>query len=158
MTKSRAGTVRATLLPAAVALSGTLFAQSANLRPGNYEFTVTQQMQLPADMAAKLPPGFADKMGQPNVSQRCITDTDVGHVSQKLAQLREREQQQGCKLTDESHAGGRFKATLQCSSRTSVIDMLYAGDSIKGTIVSTTDKGQKVTVNISAHRIGDCAK
>jgi hypothetical protein len=158
MTKSRAGTVRATLLLGAVALSGTLFAQTVNLRPGNYEFAVTQQMQLPPDVAAKLPPGFADKMGQPQVSQHCITDTDPAHVSQKMAQMREREQQQGCKLTDESRSGGEYKGTLQCPNRTSMIDMTYAGDSIKGTVVSTTDKGQKMTINISAHRVGDCAK
>jgi hypothetical protein len=156
--KSRSRTLWGALLVAVTAATAVLYAQELSLRPGNYEFVVTSQMTLPPEIAAKLPPGYADKMGQPHVSQRCITDTDVAHVSQKIAEMREREQQQGCKLTDQSKSGNEFKGTLQCSNHASTFDMFYSGDSIKGTVVSTTDKGQKMTINISAHRIGDCAK
>jgi hypothetical protein len=37
-------------------------------------------------------------------------------------------------------------------------DGTFASDSFKAVMVSTTDKGQKVTVNMTGRRIGDCAK
>jgi hypothetical protein len=158
MTLSCAGTRRGALLLGAAGLSGLLYAQSANLRPGNYEFTSVSQVQLPAEMMARLPPGYAEKLTQPHTSQHCIADTDTAHVSEKMAEWRGQQAQQNCKVSNQSVTGNEVKMTLQCGDQTADVDMLFTGDSMKGTVVSTTDKGQKVTVNMSGHRIGDCSK
>jgi Protein of unknown function (DUF3617) len=147
---------RAALLAAAAGLSGALYAQTLGLRPGLYEFTSTMDMQLPPDMAARMPPQALAMMQKPNVSQHCITQADVDHVSQQIAQGRSN--QQSCQVTDRSVSGGQVKFTTQCGQHVAHFEGTFASDSFQGTMVSTSDRGQTVTVKMSAHRIGDCSK
>jgi hypothetical protein len=149
---------RATRLAAlaAAGVSGALFAQALGLRPGLYEFTVTADVQLPPDVAAKLPPQALAMMQKPNVTQHCITQGDLDHVSQDIAQGRSN-QAQSCKVTEHSISGSAVKFTTQCEHNTAHFEGTFAGDSFQGTVVSSGDRGQ-VTARIAAHRVGDCSK
>jgi Protein of unknown function (DUF3617) len=148
---------RAAALAAAAGLSGVLYAQTVGLTPGLYEFTVIADIQLPPDMAAKLPPQALAMMQKPNVTQHCISQGDVDHVSQQISQGRSN-QPENCKVTEHSITGSEVKFTTQCAHNTAHFEGSFAGDSFKGTVVSSGDKGQNMTAKISAHRIGDCSK
>ena len=142
---------------AAAGLSFALYAQTVGLTPGLYEFTITTDIQLPPDMAAKLPPQALAMMQKPNVTQHCISQGDIDHVSQQISQGR-RNQPESCKVTEHSISGSDVRFTTQCQNHTAHFEGSFAGDSFKGTVVSTTDKGQSVTAKLAAHRIGDCSK
>ena len=142
---------------AAVGVCGALYAQSLGLKPGLYEFTITADVQLPPDMMAKLPPQALAMMQKPQVTQHCITQGDLDHVSQDIAQGRSN-QAQSCKVTEHSISGSAVRFTTQCEQRVTRFEGTFAGDSFQGTVVSSGDKGQNVTAKIAAHRIGDCAK
>ena len=150
-------TLRAALLAAASGVSFALYAQTLGLQPGMYEFTTIANVQLPPDMAAKLPPQALAMMQKPNVTQHCITQTDVDHVSQQIAQGRPN-QPQNCQVTEHSFSGSQLKFTTQCAHNSAHFEGTVGSDSFQGTMVSTSDKGQTVTVKVSAHRIGDCSK
>jgi len=146
--------VRAAALAAAAGVSFTLYAQAVNLEPGLYEFTSTTDMQLPPDVAAKMPPQALAMMHKPHVSQHCIRQSDLDHVSQQLS---EGQGPHNCKLTDRSLTGSTVKFTTQCEHHTGHFEGTFAADSFQGTMVSTTDKGQTVSVKIAARRVGDCS-
>lgn len=148
---------RATLLAAAIGVSCALYAQTLGLTPGMYEFTSIADIQLPPDVAAKMPPQALAMMQKPNVSQHCITQADVDHVSQQIAQGRPN-QPQNCQVIERSVSGGQVKFTSKCEHNTAHFEGTFGSDSFQGTVVSTSDKGQTVTVKMSAHRIGDCSK
>jgi hypothetical protein len=148
---------RAALLAAAGGVSFALYAQTLGLTPGMYEFTSIADLQLPPDMAAKLPPQALAMMQKPNVTQHCITQTDIDHVSQQISQGRPN-QPQNCRITEHSFSGNQLKFTSQCAHNSAHFEGSFASDSFQGTMVSTSDKGQSVTVKMSAHRIGDCSK
>jgi hypothetical protein len=155
LSSSRA--VRAAVLAAAAGVSFALYAQTVNLKPGLYEFTSTADMQLPADVAAKMPPQYLAMMQKPHVSQHCISQSDLDHVSQQLSEGRGQEPQ-SCKVTDRSVSGGVVKFTRQCEHNSAHFEGTFAAESFQGTMVSTTDKGQTVTAKIAARRVGDCSK
>jgi hypothetical protein len=148
---------RALGLTAAAGLSFALYAQTVGLTPGLYEFTITADIQLPPDVAAKMPPQALAMMQKPNVTQHCISQGDVDHVSQQISQGRSN-QPESCKVTEHSISGSDVRFTTQCQHNTAHFEGSFAGDSFKGTVVSTTDKGQTVTARIAAHRVGDCSK
>jgi Protein of unknown function (DUF3617) len=148
---------RAAVLAAAAALSGVLYAQSVGLTPGLYEFTVLADIQLPPDVAAKLPPQALAMMQKPNVTQHCISQGDIDHVSQQVSQGRSN-QPESCQVTEHSITGNAVKFTTQCGQRVSHFEGTFAGDSFKGTVVSSSDKGRTMTARLTAHRIGDCSK
>jgi len=148
--------MRAAALAVAAAVSFSLYAQTVNLRPGLYEFTNTADVQLPPEVAAKMPPQALAAMQKPHVSQHCIRQSDLDHVSQQLAAGRG-QGPQSCKLTDRSITGNTVKFTSQCEHHTGHFEGSFASDSFQGTMVSTTDKGQTVTVKIAARRVGDCS-
>jgi hypothetical protein len=141
---------------AALGVSGALVAQSLSLRPGNYEFVTTTDLKLPPQAAAALSPDMLARLKQPQTHQACITDGDVTHARQ-LAGSR----QQGdpsCKVTEQSRSGNEMKFVLQCAHSTMHFDGTFAGDSYQATMQMTSDRGQTTTVNLTAHRIGDCPK
>ncbi|HEV2285435.1 MAG TPA: DUF3617 family protein [Steroidobacteraceae bacterium] len=142
---------------AAAGLSFALYAQTVGLTPGLYEFTITTDIQLPPDMAAKMPPQALAMMQKPNVTQHCISQGDVDHVSQEISQGRNN-QPESCTVTEHSISGSEVRFTTQCQHHTAHFEGSFAGDSFKGTVVSTGDKGQNVTAKIAARRIGDCSK
>jgi hypothetical protein len=148
---------RAAVLAAATGLSFALYAQTLGLQPGLYEFTSTMDMQLPPDMAAKMPPQALAMMQKPNVAQHCITQADVDHVSQQISQGHGN-QPQNCQVTERSVSGGQLKFTTQCAHNTAHFEGSFASDSFEGTMVSTSDRGQTVTIKMKAHRIGACSK
>ncbi len=155
LSSSRA--VRAAALAAAAAgASFVLYAQSVNLRPGLYEFTNTSDLQLPPDVAAKMPPQYLEMMKKPQVSRRCISQPDLDHVSRQLAEGKGGESQ-SCHVTDRSISGSTVKFTSQCGRDTAHFEGTFAPESFQGTMVSTSDKGQTVTVRIAARRVGDCS-
>ncbi|MGO9802241.1 MAG: DUF3617 domain-containing protein [Steroidobacteraceae bacterium] len=149
--------IRAAALAAAAGVSFALYAQTLGLTPGMYEFTSTMDMQLPPDVAAKMPPQALAMMQKPNVSQHCISQADVDHVSQQISQGKSG-QQQNCQVTERSVSGGQLKFTTQCAHNTAHFEGSFAADSFEGVMVSTSDKGQTVTIKMKAHRIGDCSK
>jgi uncharacterized protein DUF3617 len=148
---------RAALLAAASGVSFALYAQTLSLQPGMYEFISTVDMQLPPDMAAKMPPQALAMLQKPNVVQHCITQGDVDHVSQQIAQGKG-PTPQNCQVTEHSLSGNQLKFTSQCGQRVAHFEGTFGGDSFEGVMVSTSDKGQTVTVKMKAHRIGDCSK
>jgi uncharacterized protein DUF3617 len=148
---------RTAVLAAALGVSFALHAQSLGLRPGLYEFTITADVQLPPDVAAKMPPQALAMMQKPNVSQHCISQGDIDHVSQQISQGRSN-QPQSCKVTEHSISGGEVKFTTQCEHNVARFEGSFAGDSFRGTMVSSSDRGREVTAKIVAHRVGDCSK
>jgi hypothetical protein len=153
--------LRLATLALAAGTSCVLYAQSVNLRPGNYEIVVTSQLQLPPEVAARLSPDMLARIQQPHTQQQCITSSDATAVSEKLAALRQREQDQNCKVSDKSVSSGEVKMSIQCPTHTANVDLIYAGDSFKGSVESLSTQGQSTTttrIKIEAHRIGDCAK
>jgi Protein of unknown function (DUF3617) len=148
--------LRAAALAVAAAVSFALYAQTVNLRPGLYEFTNTADVQLPPEVAARMPPQALAAMQKPHVSQHCIRQSDLDHVSQQLSEGKG-QGPQSCKLTDRSITGNTVKFTSQCEGHTGHFEGTFASDSFQGTMVSTTDKGQTVTVRIAARRVGDCS-
>jgi hypothetical protein len=148
---------RATLFAATTGMCCALYAQTLGLQPGMYEFTSIADIQLPPDVAAKMPPQALAMMQKPNVSQHCITQADVDHVSQQIAQGRPN-QPQNCQVTERSVSGGQVKFTSQCGQHVAHFEGTFSSDSFQGTMVSTSDKGQTVTVKMSARRVGDCSK
>ncbi|HYB64475.1 MAG TPA: DUF3617 domain-containing protein [Steroidobacteraceae bacterium] len=149
--------VRAAVLAAAAGVSFALYAQSMNLRPGLYEFTNTSDLQLPPDVAAKMPPQYLAMMQKPHVSQHCISQSDVDAVSREIAQGKP-DQPESCKVTERSISGSVVKFTTQCAHSTGHFEGTFAAESFQGTMVSTTDKGQTVSIRIAARRVGDCSK
>ncbi|HEY0767164.1 MAG TPA: DUF3617 family protein [Steroidobacteraceae bacterium] len=141
---------------AAAGMCSALFAQALNLKPGKYEFVSTSQVTLPPEMQSRLPPGYAAKLQQPRTHQQCISDADLAKVSKKLTD--ERSTDPSCKMTEHTVAGNKVKFVMQCPHMTSHFDGSFASDTFKAVIVSTTDKGQKVTVNMTGRRIGECSK
>lgn len=148
--------VRAAVLAAAAGVSFALYAQNVNLRPGLYEFTSTSDVQLPPEVAAKMPPQYLAMMQKPHVSQHCISQSDVDHVSRQIAQGKP-DQPESCKVTERSMSGSVVKFTTQCEHNTGHFEGTFTADSFQGTMVSTTDKGQTVAVKIAARRVGDCS-
>ena len=146
--------LRAATLAATAAVSFTLYAQAVNLEPGLYEFTSTTDVQLPPEVAAKMPPQALAMMQKPRVAQHCIRQSDLDHVSQQLA---EGQGPHNCKLTDRSITGNTVRFTSQCEHHTSHFEGTFAAESFQGTMVSTTDKGQTVNVKIAARRLGGCS-
>jgi hypothetical protein len=149
--------VRAALLTAAAGVSFALYAQTMSLRPGLYEFTSTADVQLPPELAAKMPPQALAMMQKPQVAQHCISQADVDHVSQEIAQGKP-DQPQSCKVTEHSMSGNQVKFTTQCAHNTAHFEGTFAAESFQGTMLSTSDKGQTVSVKIAARRVGDCSK
>jgi hypothetical protein len=134
-----------------------LLAQALPLRPGNYEFVTTTQIQLPPNLAAQTPPDLLAKLQKPQTHQQCITDTDLQRFSKQLSDKRT-QNDQSCKVVSQSVVAGVVKFVLQCTHSTVNFDGSFAGDSFKGNVTSTTDSGQHMAASISAHRIGDCSK
>jgi hypothetical protein len=155
------GALRLLTWALAVGLPCALYAQSVNLRPGNYEIVITSQLQLPPDLAAHLTPDMLARIQQPHTQQQCITSSDATSVSEKLAALRQREEDQNCKVSDKTVSSGEVKMSIACPTHTAKVDLLYAGDSFKGSVESVSTRGPSPTttsIKIEAHRIGDCAK
>lgn len=142
---------------AAAAVSFALYAQTMSLRPGLYEFTSTADVQLPPEVAAKMPPQALAMMRKPHVAQHCISQSDLDHVSREIAQGKS-DQPESCKVTEHSMSGSQVKFTTQCAHNTGHFEGTFAAESFQGTMVSTTDKGQTVNVRIAAHRVGDCSR
>jgi len=156
MPSRRSLTSRIALLAAAAAAS-IAYAQTLNLRPGLYEFTSTADVQLPPDVAAKMPPQALAMMQQPRVTQHCITQTDLDHVSQQLSQGRGGGDASRCKVTDHSIVGDQVTFTRECPSGSAHFEGSFAADSFQGKMVSS-EKGRTITVKMSAKRVGDCSK
>jgi Protein of unknown function (DUF3617) len=154
---SRARSVRGALLIVGAGISCALYAQSVNLQPGNYEFVYTTQMDIPAEMAARLPPGFADKMAQPHTQQRCISDSDLAKVSQRLSSDGSQDDS-SCQMSNQSVSGNQVSFVMHCTHRTATFNGTFTSTAFTATVVSTTDQGKKMTVNINARRSGDCSK
>jgi hypothetical protein len=149
------GAARAAALTTA-AMCSALFAQAVNLKPGKYEFVSTSQVTLPPEMQERLPPGYLARLQKPRTQQQCVTDADLAQVSKKLSE--ERGNDPSCKMTDHTVAGDKVKFVMQCQRATTHFEGTFSSDSFKAVLVSTTDKGQKVTVNMTGRRIGDCSK
>jgi Protein of unknown function (DUF3617) len=141
----------------ALAVSGVLYAQALNLRPGNYEFITTTDLKLPPQAAAALSPDMLARLKQPQTSQHCITASDVSQAGRKLAGGRQ-QSDPSCKMTGQSRSGSELKFVLQCTHNTMHFDGTFAAESYQATMVMTSDQGQTTTVNLTAHRIGDCSK
>jgi hypothetical protein len=149
---------RAALLAGAAGVSFALYAQTLGLTPGLYEFTSTMDLQLPPDVAAKMPPQALAMMQKPNVTQHCITQADVDHVSQQISQGRGGQQPQNCQVTEHSVSGTQVKFTTQCGQRVAHFEGTFASDSFQGVMVSTGEQGRTVTIKMNARRIGACSK
>jgi Protein of unknown function (DUF3617) len=142
----------------AAAIASIAYAQTLNLRPGLYELTSTADMQLPPDVAAKVPPQALAMMQQPHVTRHCIAQTDLDHVSQQLAQGRNGNDAQSCKVTDHSIVGNQVKFTTQCAHGGGHFEGTFASDSFQGTMVASGEQGRTVTVKMTARRVGDCSR
>ena len=150
----RAG--RGALFAAAAGVSFALYAQTLGLKPGLYEFTSTADVQLPPDVAAKMPPQALARMQKPRIAQHCITQPDLDHVSQQISSGQPN--RESCRVTEHSISGGTVKFTEQCEHRTAHFEGSFTSESFQGTMVSNTEQGRAFTVKIAAHRIGDCSK
>jgi hypothetical protein len=142
---------------AAAAFATLLWAQALPLRPGNYEFVATSQIQLPPNLAAQTPPDMLAKLQQPHSYQQCISENDLQKFSKQLADKRT-QNDSSCKVASQSLVGSELKFVLQCAHQTVNFAGTVSGDGFKGNLNSSTDRGQHMSASIAAHRIGDCAK
>src|SRR5215472_3665288 len=101
---SSSRTARAAVFAAAAGVSFALFAQTLNLRPGLYEFTSTSDVQLPPDVAAKLPPQYLAAMQKPHGGQHCTSQRDIDHVRQEIAEGKT-DRPENCKVNEHSMSG-----------------------------------------------------
>jgi hypothetical protein len=138
--------------------AGLVYAQTLNVHPGKYEVVAEVNLALPPEAAAHLPPDILAKLQQPQVSQQCITDADAASASRHLAEARQKQADSDCKVTAQSVSGSEIKLTTQCAANTTNIDMVFAGDSFHGSIITSGNDGQPTTIKLQAHRIGDCSK
>lgn len=137
--------------------SGLIYAQAVNIRPGKYEVVAQVNLALPPEAAAHLPPDLLAKLQQPQVSEQCITDADAASASRHLAQAQQ-QPDSNCKVTAQSVTGSEIKITTRCGASTTNIDMVFAGDSFHGTIVTDAGNAAPSTVKLQAHRLGECSK
>jgi hypothetical protein len=140
---------------AALGVSGALFAQSLNLRPGNYEMVTTADLNLPPEAAAHITPDMLAQMQQPHTSQHCITASDLAKARERLAG---RQEDESCKLSDQSMSGNEVKFVMRCAHDTVHFDGTLGGDSYQATMLMTSERGRTTTVHLKARRIGDCPK
>ena len=150
---SRTGRTGRAAALAAGAVTTALYAQAVSLRPGLYEFTNTSDMQLPPEVVAKMPPQYLSMMQKPQVTQHCISQADLDHVTQQLVEGKSR--QENCSMPIRSVSGNQVKFTVQCPHSTSQFEGTFATESFQGTMV-TTAEGHTVTMKMSARRIGEC--
>ncbi len=61
-------------------------------------------------------------------------------------------------MTEQSRNGNELKFVMQCAQSTVHFDGTFAGDSYQAVVQMTSGQGQTTTVNLKAHRIGDCPK
>jgi hypothetical protein len=169
----KGGAARAAAL-AALGVSGALLAQSLNpqsqsltprspnpqtlsLSPGNYQLVMTTQV-LPQAAAAS----SAEVLTPPQPPQMhfvCIGDSaETQSRDSALAQARELAGQgdRSCRLTQLSSSGNRMSFVLQCAHSTIRFDGLLAANSYRATLLTTSDQGQKTTINLTARRTGNC--
>jgi len=141
-----------------------------NLKPGEWEYSVTVQMsgmkqmtrqmpQIPAEQLAKLPPEQRAKIeaamknagnfaaGKPTISQNCVKKEDL--VNFNPSGMRK-----SCKTTVTSTSASRFEAKVECndadnkSSGTIVAEAL-SSESLKFSVVSSgTTNGQATDMTI----------
>lgn len=142
--------MRAVALAVAAGGPTLLYAQTVNLRPGNYEFSSVIDMQLPPEVAAKM----GAMLQQPHVTQHCITETDLEHVSKNI---NAGHNDQNCKLTERSVSGDEVKFTMQCPNGTRHFEGTFQSDSFKALMTMTGERGP-VTIRMTARRLGDCSK
>jgi hypothetical protein len=141
---------------AAAGASFALYAQTVNLRPGLYEFVSVTDMQLPPEVAARMPPEYAAMMRKPQTHQHCITAADLDHFSHQLAEGRPDAQK--CAMTERSVSGGEVKFALQCERTAVRYQGSFATDSFKGVMVMSGGQGRPpVTIRITGQRIGSCS-
>jgi hypothetical protein len=141
---------RVMALAVAAGASTLLYAQTVNLRPGSYEFTSVIDLQLPPEVAAKI----GALLQQPHVTQQCITETDLEHVSKNI---NEGHNDQNCKITERSVTGNDVKFTMQCPNGTRHFEGTFMSDSFKALMTMTGERGP-VTIRMTARRLGDCSK
>jgi hypothetical protein len=164
----KGGAARAAAL-AALGVSGALLAQSLNpqsqnltpqgpnpqslgLEPGNYQIVATTQPQAASASSA-------EPLTPPQMHSVCIGDSaQTQSRDSELAQARELAGQgdRSCRLTQQSSGGNRMSFVLQCAHSTIRFDGLLATNSYRATLLTTSDQGQKTTINLTARRTGNC--
>jgi hypothetical protein len=132
--------------------------QGLNLRPGNYELLTTTD--LPPQAAAASSPDMLARLKQAQTHYACTADSNI-------AQDRDSEQAQdlqlagqpsdpSCRVNQQSSSGNQIRFVIQCARSTLRFEGTFAVNSYRAIMRMTSDQGQTTTLNLTAHRIGDC--
>ena len=146
-----------TLLAAACTL--TALAQTVNLRPGQYEYTLEVNLGIPAEGQKAI----LDAAGfQKQKKLECLTAEDVKDMK-NIAQFFAREgEDMNCKMTGLKTAGNKVTFNTTCEEDdvkvTSTTEMTFSTDSFTGLTKAKDNEGRVTTIKASAKRIGECTK
>jgi hypothetical protein len=127
-----------------LALSYTALAQQSPMRPGNWEVTMKMNMA-----GMDMPP-----MKQ----QQCITQDMLKDPQSAIPKS---PASGDCKMTDYKFTGTTATYKMECTKpqpMTMIGEMKYSGTDAYTGSVQMEMNGQKMSMNMDAKRLGDCAK
>ncbi len=132
----------------------------SGIQPGQYRTTVTitsmEMPGLPADAAAKM-------QGRPNVSEDCVTTSDIAELTRQS--LVDADEGQTCTENNITSANGRIQGSATCRNQdggayTMQVEGTYGANHIEMNMhmSGSTPGGQmNQTASIVTDRIGECA-
>jgi hypothetical protein len=147
-----------------IVAAGTLaaLAQTVNLRPGQYEYTLDMDLGIPAEgqKAVLDAAGF-----QKQKKLECLTAADVKEMKTFAQSFAHPDlADMNCKISDTKSTGNTMTFTMACAEDdvrlTMRTEMTFGTDSFT-TVTNVTDDKGRVTApggKMSAKRVGECAK
>ena len=134
----------------ALVASGPLWAtaQDRARQDGRWEVTVEMEM-----------PGMPMKMPAQTIT-RCVTKEEAADPQKALPQGG-RGTADSCKVSDYKMAGNTVTWAMKCGppeQMSGTGEMVYDGNSYKGTMTMSMAAGQTIVMKHSGKRLGDCTK
>ena len=124
-------------------------AQDSARQDGRWEVTVEMEM-----------PGMPMKMPAQTIT-RCVTKEEAADPQKALPQGGRGAAADSCKVSDYKMAGNTVTWAMKCGppeQMSGTGEMVYDGDSYKGTMTMSMATGQAIVMKHSGKRLGDCTK
>jgi Protein of unknown function (DUF3617) len=138
----------------------TVVAQTVNLRPGQYEYTLEMDLGIPAEGQKAVLDGAGF---QKQKKLECLTAADVKDLKNLSAHPDLKEL--NCQMkSDPKWAGNKVTFMMTCAEddlrMTMITDMTFGTDSFTTVTKVTDDKGRVTAMGgkMSARRVGECTK
>jgi ribosomal protein S13 len=133
------------------------FAQTVNLQPGQYEYTLEMNLGIPEEgQKAVMDAAGFDKQKK----LECLTAEDVKDMK-NIAQFFAREgEEMNCKMTGVKTTGNKVTFNTTCEEDdvkvTSTTEMTFGTNSFTALTKGKDNEGRVTTIKASAKRIGEC--